>query len=46
MYFGVMTAKEKENGIEGVAANLTNFLLGDFRKGEGCTPLKVDVIRE
>jgi len=41
-----MAAKKEENGIEGIAANLTNFLLCDFCKGEGCTPLKVDIIRK
>ena len=44
--FCVMAAEEEENGIQGISANRTNLLFGDFCKGEGCTSLQVHIVRE
>jgi hypothetical protein len=39
-----MAAKEEEERVEGVSANLSDFLLGNFCKCKGGTALQVDVV--
>ena len=39
-----MAAKEEEKGVEGISADLSDFLLGDFCKCKGGTALQVDIV--
>lgn len=46
LYLRVMTTEEKQDGVQGVPANRLDFLLSYLCKGQCCTPLKVDIVRE
>ena len=46
LHFGVMAAEEEEDGVERVAANRANFLLGNFGKCKCGAALEVDVVRK
>jgi len=39
-----MAAKEEEEGVEGISADLSDFLLGNFCKRKGGAALQVDVV--
>ena len=44
LYLRVVTAEEEEDGIEGVAADVSHFFLCDFCKGQCGASLKVDIV--
>jgi len=39
-----MAAKEEEEGVEGIPADLPDFLLGNFCERKGGAALQVDVV--
>jgi hypothetical protein len=41
-----MATQEEKDGVEGVPTDGPDLLLCDFGKGECCTSLEVDVVRE
>lgn len=41
-----MTGEEEKNGIEGVAANGTDFFLSNFSKRKRRAALEIDIIRK
>lgn len=42
----VVTSQEVKDGVQSVAANLADFLLCDFGKGQGRRALEIDIVRE
>jgi len=46
LHFRVMATEQKEDGVESISPNGTNFLLGDLSESESSTPLQVHVVGE
>jgi len=39
-----MAAKQEEEGVEGISADLSDFLLSNFSKRKGGAALQVDIV--